>query len=93
MTYERTDEERAEAMKRAENYIEEARVSRWTVWVQALLLFLAMSIAGFAIAFYALSVAERDNQNYKNEIGQQPVVEHDRTIKAYEQMKSRYGLK
>jgi hypothetical protein len=56
--------------------------------------------AAFAIAYYALGVFERDNENYKKEKGQQPAfeatmpeIELNRSIKAYDDLAARHGVK
>jgi hypothetical protein len=97
---ERTVEEKASAKRRARHYVEDHRVSKWSAVVQALLLFGVITGLAFAIAFYALGAGERDNENYKKEQGQQPVfetqvpeIEFDRSIKAYDDMAARHGVK
>ena len=96
---ERTVEERYSAKCRAQDYIEDHRMTRREMAVRGLIYVVAFLCLGLGLGQFALWIIERDNNNFWKEKGQQPVfeteapmIEHDRTIKTYEYMKSRYGL-
>jgi hypothetical protein len=91
--YERKPEEREASVKRANAYLEETKREFRATLITIIFAVACIVTAIYGLVTYVGSVVDRDNVKFKEEVNQGIQFQADRSIKYYEELKARKGLK